>query len=57
MLRIKLVGTLVDLESIVTGIVCAVLGSEEKDGTFLVSSSACKNSIKSCLYRKNLTLF
>lgn len=57
MLRIKLVGTLVDLESIVTGIVCAVLGSEEKDGTFLVSTSACKNSIKSCLYRKNLTLF
>ncbi|KAL2742450.1 DNA polymerase delta subunit 2-like isoform X1 [Vespula maculifrons] len=36
MLRIKLVGKLVDLESIVTGVVCAVLGSEEKDGTFQV---------------------
>lgn len=52
MLRIKLVGKLVDLESIVTGIVCAVLGSEEKDGTFLVSSNACENSIKSRYYRK-----
>ncbi|XP_046819592.1 DNA polymerase delta subunit 2-like isoform X1 [Vespa crabro] len=36
MLRIKLVGELVDLKDIVTGIVCAVLGSEEEDGTFHV---------------------
>lgn len=45
MLRIKLVGKLVDLESIVTGVVCAVLGSEEKDGTFQVSSNAYKSNI------------
>ncbi|KAK2583982.1 hypothetical protein KPH14_006443 [Odynerus spinipes] len=36
MLRIKLVGEMIDLPSIVTGIVCAVLGNEEPDGTFRV---------------------
>lgn len=35
-LRIRLVGNLIDLESVVTGLVCAVLGNEGKDGTFTV---------------------
>lgn len=36
MLRIKLVGEQVDLKQIVTGVVCAVLGNENSDGTFMV---------------------
>ncbi|XP_017758195.1 PREDICTED: DNA polymerase delta small subunit-like [Eufriesea mexicana] len=36
MLRIKLVGEQVDLKQIITGIVCAVLGNENSDGTFMV---------------------
>ena len=36
MLRIKLVGEQVDLKNIVTGVVCAILGNENSDGTFMV---------------------
>lgn len=36
MLRIKLVGEKVHLEDIVTGVVCAVRGNENNDGTFTV---------------------
>ncbi|XP_076248291.1 DNA polymerase delta subunit 2 [Calliopsis andreniformis] len=36
MLRIKLVGEQVDLKNIVTGVVCAILGNENSDGTFNV---------------------
>lgn len=36
MLRIKLVGDQVNLKQIVTGVVCAVLGNENNDGTFMV---------------------
>ncbi|KAG7189613.1 hypothetical protein KM043_017296 [Ampulex compressa] len=36
MLRIKLVGEQVDLKYIVTGVVCAILGYEKTDGTFMV---------------------
>ncbi|XP_054000613.1 DNA polymerase delta subunit 2-like [Hylaeus anthracinus] len=36
MLRIKLVGEEVDLKNIVTGVVCAILGNENNDGTFTV---------------------
>lgn len=36
MLRIKLVGNQVNLKQIVTGVVCAVLGNENSDGTFMV---------------------
>ncbi|KAI4498489.1 hypothetical protein M0802_006424 [Mischocyttarus mexicanus] len=35
-LRIKLVGDLVNHEDLVTGLICAVLGNEGKDGTFTV---------------------
>lgn len=52
MLRIKLSGELVDPQSIVTGIVCAILGNEEKDSSFHVKDwcfpgCAPKASIKS----------
>ena len=36
MLRIRLVGPKVDLKEIVTGVVCAILGNENNDGTFTV---------------------
>lgn len=36
MLRIRLVGPQVDLKEIVTGVVCAILGNENNDGTFTV---------------------
>lgn len=36
MLRIKLVGDQVNLKQIVTGVVCAILGNENNDGTFMV---------------------
>ncbi|XP_076663881.1 DNA polymerase delta subunit 2 [Andrena cerasifolii] len=36
MLRIKLIGEQVDLKNIVTGVVCAILGNENSDGTFMV---------------------
>ncbi|XP_053606441.1 DNA polymerase delta subunit 2 [Plodia interpunctella] len=34
--RIKLVGDSIDVHQVVTGVVCAVLGSEEEDGVFTV---------------------
>ncbi|XP_060802500.1 DNA polymerase delta subunit 2 [Amyelois transitella] len=34
--RIKLIGGLIDVHQVVTGVVCAVLGSEEEDGVFTV---------------------
>lgn len=36
MLRIKLMGEQVQLKNIVTGVVCAILGNENSDGTFMV---------------------
>ncbi|XP_043261760.1 DNA polymerase delta subunit 2-like [Colletes gigas] len=36
MLRIKLVGEQVDIKNIVTGVVCAIVGNENNDGTFMV---------------------
>lgn len=36
MLRIKLIGEQVNLKYIVTGVVCAILGNENDDGTFKV---------------------
>lgn len=47
MLRIKLVGEQVDIKQIITGIVCAVLGNENSDGTFMVIL---------ILYDKNLVI-
>lgn len=37
MLRIKLIVDITELEKYVTGVVCAILGNKEKDGTFAVS--------------------
>ncbi|KAM3966142.1 DNA polymerase delta subunit 2 [Aphomia sociella] len=34
--RIKLIGELIDVNQVVTGVVCAVLGSEDEDGVFTV---------------------
>nr|XP_012138164.1 PREDICTED: DNA polymerase delta small subunit-like [Megachile rotundata] len=53
MLRIKLVGEEVDLKQIVTGVVCAVLGKENNDGTFMVKEwcfpdCAPKESVTNC---------
>lgn len=43
MLRIKLVGKVADINEIVNGVVCAVLGHENKDtGTFEVRHYQCK---------------
>lgn len=36
MLRIKLVIDVAELKNYVTGVVCAILGHKEKDGTFMV---------------------
>ncbi|XP_012276130.1 DNA polymerase delta small subunit-like [Orussus abietinus] len=38
MLRVKLVGSCVDIKNIITGVVCAVIGHEKEDGTFLVEN-------------------
>ncbi|KAF3419928.1 hypothetical protein E2986_00566 [Frieseomelitta varia] len=61
MLRIKLVGEQVDIKQIITGVVCAVLGNENSDGTFLVKDwcfpgCAPKESLKEYTSQNRLVL-
>ncbi|XP_061933274.1 DNA polymerase delta subunit 2 [Apis cerana] len=61
MLRIKLVGNQVNLKQIVTGVVCAVLGNENSDGTFMVKDwcfpgCAPKESLKEHISQKKLVI-
>lgn len=61
MLRIKLVGEEVDLKQIVTGVVCAILGKENSDGTFMVKEwcfpdCAPKESITNCTSEGKIVL-
>lgn len=50
MLRIKLVGEQVDLKNIVTGVVCAILGNENSDGTFIVIIIPKNKKIRARMY-------
>ncbi|XP_076763874.1 DNA polymerase delta subunit 2 [Xylocopa sonorina] len=61
MLRIKLVGEKIDLKQIVTGVVCAVLGNENSDGTFMVKDwcfPGCvpKKSLRECNSKGKLVI-
>ncbi|XP_017887566.1 DNA polymerase delta small subunit-like [Ceratina calcarata] len=61
MLRIKLIGEKVNLKEIVTGVVCAILGNENSDGTFTVKEwcfpgCVAKESLKESTAKGNLVI-